>query len=522
MSEPSITNLPPPKTDPDPIWIGLAVYAIGWAWAFVSYRHQINPDGISYISIAQDYLVGDLRSAVNAYWSPLYSWLLVPLLAIKVPSLLAPKVISFLTGLAAYLAMSRISQRLQIPARARLCVGLTLAPILLFLGASVITPDLLTTTLTLFYLAHVTRHDATSRPFHGLIAGAWGGIAYLAKAYAMWFFLGHFVLTTALDLVQSRNDRPRRWRTLQCLVTGLLAFAVIQGAWIGALAWKYHCFTTGSTASYNHALNGPSWPAHFYLDHGLIEPPNPNAVSSWEDPTDILMPQWSPFDSKENFRHQIRLVRHNTSKTIGMLEGYSPLAVPGLLAAMIVTFRRRTAPMHRAALLLIAAVFMYPVGYLFLHVEPRFLSLMALLILILGIFAIYRLCPTPSPGRCILITIFAVSFIVAPIRYLWRERGSDLDALQNAAALADVIPAGSRVAAIGEYYDTEYLAFHDRLKFLGLLRRPATAPEMLSELKTHRVDYLFVWGDNAAPVSEDATDLARGKVKNLRVYRVAQ
>lgn len=40
------------------------------------YRHTMNPDGLSYLDIASAYLAGDLTSAINAYWGPLYSWIL--------------------------------------------------------------------------------------------------------------------------------------------------------------------------------------------------------------------------------------------------------------------------------------------------------------------------------------------------------------------------------------------------------------------------------------------------------------
>lgn len=40
------------------------------------HRQAVNPDGISYLDIADAYLVGDLSNVVNGYWCPLYSWLL--------------------------------------------------------------------------------------------------------------------------------------------------------------------------------------------------------------------------------------------------------------------------------------------------------------------------------------------------------------------------------------------------------------------------------------------------------------
>lgn len=51
------------------------------AWAN---RYKMNPDGISYLDIADAYSQGRWTEAVNAYWSPLYSWLLgLALFALK-------------------------------------------------------------------------------------------------------------------------------------------------------------------------------------------------------------------------------------------------------------------------------------------------------------------------------------------------------------------------------------------------------------------------------------------------------
>src|SRR6516164_490047 len=39
-------------------------------------RFPIGEDGVSYLDIADQYLQGHWAAAVNAYWSPLYSWIL--------------------------------------------------------------------------------------------------------------------------------------------------------------------------------------------------------------------------------------------------------------------------------------------------------------------------------------------------------------------------------------------------------------------------------------------------------------
>ena len=54
------------------------------AWAS---RATMYPDGISYLDIGDAYWRGDWHNALNAYWSPLYSWLLGAALKIVKPSL---------------------------------------------------------------------------------------------------------------------------------------------------------------------------------------------------------------------------------------------------------------------------------------------------------------------------------------------------------------------------------------------------------------------------------------------------
>lgn len=56
------------------VLIGIAV-ALGALHAWAG-RFAMNPDGMSYLDIADAYFAGQWQMALNAFWSPLYSWLL--------------------------------------------------------------------------------------------------------------------------------------------------------------------------------------------------------------------------------------------------------------------------------------------------------------------------------------------------------------------------------------------------------------------------------------------------------------
>jgi hypothetical protein len=47
----------------------------------------MNPDGIAYLDMADAYFRGDWTTAINAYWSPLYSWILGVAMHLGKPSM---------------------------------------------------------------------------------------------------------------------------------------------------------------------------------------------------------------------------------------------------------------------------------------------------------------------------------------------------------------------------------------------------------------------------------------------------
>jgi hypothetical protein len=78
-------------------WILLAYTALGLG-LLAAYQFQINPDGIAYLDIAEKYARGDVWGAVNAYWSPLISWLTAVLRLLGLPPQVAIKLVLLMGG----------------------------------------------------------------------------------------------------------------------------------------------------------------------------------------------------------------------------------------------------------------------------------------------------------------------------------------------------------------------------------------------------------------------------------------
>src|SRR5262245_46908984 len=57
------------------LWFWFLAVALGLL-QLCAHRHQVGPDGTSYIEMARSAQHGDLEALVNGYWSPLYPLLL--------------------------------------------------------------------------------------------------------------------------------------------------------------------------------------------------------------------------------------------------------------------------------------------------------------------------------------------------------------------------------------------------------------------------------------------------------------
>lgn len=534
------------------LWVVITVYIVASLCLLPAYVYQINPDGVSYISIAQKYLAGDFRGSINAYWSPLYSWMLTPFLLVGLPPLLASKVLSVLIAIAAFIAVWKLAENLSLSKDSRTSLSLTLIPIFLFMGFSGIAPDFLSTTVVLIYLAHLTKPDYLESRFSGAYSGFWGALGYLSKAYVMWFFLIHFLAACSTLFISHRTVKRN---VVRVAVTGLVTFSVITGVWVALISQKYGKFTTASAGTYNFLVWGPHWQGppgsmramqgnQCLPDEGFLLPPNPTAVSAWEDPTyiDIKKWKWSPFGSKAEFKHELKIIKNNLGNYILNFNLFSLLWSAIMAATVLVAGGRSDPPPVRPVLLLTLAVLVYPLGYWLRSVETRYLYPVPVLLLLLGFFAVenadwVRIGPV---RRNAAVTVLCASFLPLPAWELIRSLGTGREIHEKAVTLADVVPVCSRVASDSHWGDALYLSFYNNYKYYGVPRSEADPSEVNDKLKKFKIDYFFVWdgparypldagwwsgrspgwdGPARYPLEKGWSEVSHGLVPGLKIFR---
>ena len=161
------------------------------------YQYIVNSDGISYISIAQKYISGDFGNAINGYWGPFYSWLLMPFLFFgSTPqyAVYSAKIMSLIIGFFTIIGVRSLSYRFEMYEMIRSIILFSIIPIILYFSLILTTPDLLATCLLVYYLNVIFNPNYMDKLYYGVLCGTIGAIAYLCKSFAFPFFISHFLL----------------------------------------------------------------------------------------------------------------------------------------------------------------------------------------------------------------------------------------------------------------------------------------------------------------------------------------
>ena len=212
----------------------------------VARRWSMNPDGISYLDIADRYLAHDWAGAINATWSPALSWIFAGVLGVTTPSPAFEFTIVHLTLYSLYLltflafeAFLRAVSPLPRP------WYLTVLAYSIFLWATVflvdlqdVTPDIAVAGLTFAAaaLATAVRKDP-QRVSRWVALGAVLGAAYLTKAVMLYVGLA-LIVTTVLAMGRVTG------KGLRVAAIGA-AYIVIAGPWVTVLSRTKGRFTTG-------------------------------------------------------------------------------------------------------------------------------------------------------------------------------------------------------------------------------------------------------------------------------------
>jgi len=405
-------------------------------------RFEIGADSLSYLEIGQAYFRGDWKSALNSYWSPLYSWLIAfPLQLLRIPpywestcinlvnfAIYAFALLSLeflLNSLLRLFALRRAAPHTNtfLPPWAFRLIGysLFLYSSLAWLGADYSSPDLLVAAIVMLDVAVLARiHTGGPATANYAFLGLLLALGYLAKVVLVPLGLV-FLFMSLFAGGFSRRTVPR-------FALAALVFALGSAPFVYALSSAKGRFCYGDSGKHNYTryIDSANF-SNYYQDLDpragsplrpiqklLADPPVydigepfPASYPPWYDPTywwQGITPFWS-------LRSEISTFHQHLHFWYAVLTAQAEF-VTSLFALLLLSRRVLLAARHLGAefflwLPSVAAC----VGYSLLHVETRFLPGF-LIVLWLCLFRAVPVPPQKIYQRLVACVVLAVVCVV--------------------------------------------------------------------------------------------------------------
>jgi hypothetical protein len=510
------------------LYLTLGLYLLPW------YQFRLNPDGISYISIAEKYARGDWSQAINGYWGPLYS-ILLSLISIAIANpLISAKVLSLLIGGTVILALQRLANVLSLDPSLRWALLAASVCLSLFFAFAFITADILLTSLLLFYIARLLDRSAAPGTAQGLAIGLIGGFAYLSKAFAFPFFLVHHSLFHAIRY-RRMAEKPDRQQIKKQYWSALAFFGFVSALWIGLISCKYDRLVIGTAGNFD-------WPTHLMDFNGLnpmyfvgfMPPPNSTAPGIWEDPSYVALELSTP-PARSNWQllaYHSKIFVHNGYDLLLVLLGrwntHVSAITPGTLLlfsllAVWINPKKVTLPETRISCFLLLTIAIFCAGYVLLLIDERFFWFPYLLLIVLNAYWIDRFIFTAARvSRYLRIIIALLFFVLAGYRpmcslFLMKDTGKNL--FDMAEILRNEYHVSGRMVSDSNWDQSFIVAYHAKMTYYGRVAKRRLQRDLAADLKKYDIDYMLVW--NSAPACiRSKQELLQGRWPGLELYRL--
>jgi hypothetical protein len=466
----------------------VSTLAIGLVQAWTG-RTLMNQDGLSYLDVASAYARGDFDRAVNPYWSPLFSWILAPVVGRGSPSALEPVVVHgvqwlllvFATwafhGFLRAFVRERAASRPDAPPADALATwaagyGLFAWALVAWNPTWTVSPDLLVSGLAFLALwALLASGRPLARPTTFLGLGAALGVGYLGKAA--------FLPVALVFLGVAAFVRRARGLPVRPVLLSLAAFVAVVLPWAAVLSARLGRPTTGEVGrlAYAWLVNGVR-ETHWQGEGGEDGTPTHPTRKIHDDPPcfEFAEPVGGSYPVWYDKAHwydglRSRFVPANQaralSRTLDDLWRIVFRAWPAALAAFValaVGFARRGAAAWRSVrggLPVLVPALAFVGLYALVHVEGRYLAAPFVAIGLVALDAAWLGAPSassPRAARAVLALALLASgaYLVHLARAVGPEGKADLHGRVAEALGQTGVAPGARVGyvctSVGPYW----------------------------------------------------------------------
>lgn len=358
------------------ICLSVVVVAVGFLVS-ENTRLYINDDSLSYLSIASLYANGEWWKALNAHWSPGFSWLLMPSVFLHTDILMFGKMLGVCAIVPIIFLVKKLGEGMGINSTVNFFLCFSVSAILLHDAVYNFSPDLLVIPFYLFVVLHVLdelKQANTGNIFSVAISAA---IGFYFKQYMLLFFV---LLMCVLFVFQFAKFPMNSRKIFFSFSKKMSLFLLLIAPWVIFISVKEKHFTFSTASSYNiHQLGHPETAFDSYLENGLVPLPYPEAYSYWDAPSQLQKTNLSFADGYKDFEHlkfQWNRMNENYKTIFDFMEyilGNRAILVLLVLVIACMYYFTTKSKERKFYFLLLAALIIYSSGYIFLVADIRYI-----------------------------------------------------------------------------------------------------------------------------------------------------
>jgi hypothetical protein len=489
-------------------------------------------DTFQYLVIAEDYSKGNFAEAVNSFWSPMFSWMLVIFLKTGIEPFLSIQLLQIIIGSVALLGVFVLIPFRQENRILFLLFLFSFVILILSFAILVATPDLLLMTVGIWYLIFISgKHFYFNNKFSFLLFGLIGAMLYFAKGAGFVFFLLSFSIINLLFFIRKDFDRKK---IVFKYFSSLFIFFIISSFWIVLISKKENKILFSSAAEYNFKLIGPASNPnilgelrHPFEWNGLIPPFQKNAINAWEEPQKMEIKNWSPFHSRNEFFHYMKIIFKNLWSIQSFYFGKDAGTILVLGMLFLVLKKRNEAKIifsENIIPILIAVSCTLP--YIFVLVTDRYIWINNIVLGVLAIAVFDVLSKKNRNISIVFLLIFSILIAFQPAKELLANHDDYSNIFLEEETLSKYI-SGNTVSVLtngeigGENYTKSTLInYFSHSKYFGILCVPEQSKNMSDELKKYKIKYLLSWNNLYSMPDSLYQDAVMFPKSGVKVYKL--
>lgn len=474
----------------------LLLLFVALAIVYPYYQYYVDPDAIGYMSVAQHYVNGDIQQAINGYWSPWSCWLTAGLMNWGYEPFKAGIIINSFGAGGFLIASHFLFKRFLTNKEVLLSLNTTLACFLVYAVFKQSFADLWFFFFLLVIFQLFIRENFFYEPSKWLLCGFLSTLAYFAKAYAFPYI---FLSTIVILAVRMRLEMQSYSQTIKVTTVILGCFILFSFPWLWALHDKYGAWITATSGKLNlswYLLGHPIYKEGIDL---LIPPTYTHSIFFWEDPFYANGATPNFLSSTKLFLLQVIRVGYTLLKGIASMNELSAFFLPISLVGLVIILSKEIRQNFPKPFYLLAILFLlFPLGYLLINFESRYLWVLVPISLLLGawLYEFYSPLIHSSFLRYLILGIFCCSYLATPIdemKRLYRVGEKEYQLAQQLKAAPINGSFATNIPQSKEMQQVMRIAWFSGNSFYYMPIAPTSSQQLFRELERYKVRYFYMF-----------------------------